>query len=367
MSSLAGVDSVVFEPAFDNQTGVTNVRPLHRNAEPRVTASPASGSDKNVAFFRAGELPVHLFDVIRDKLVVRRVERTAFYIYDIAHVADDAMSEHGLRSENRLLLLHQRQVFLHDLFIVNNRSDLQQVKSSPFRVLLADVDGKFNLHGATHLPLADLQQLIERISQRKDVVLQYIDKREYLPAAGIVPVADNHVIRVVGRYDIFQRAIGVGIFEGQFFQIEGVVHGEMLGNLHILQVERIEARLRLAKREIHRAHLQNAVRVSGREAERKPSVHDVLAEPQRDVRDAIFGLLVADWIEIERTGNAGDGGIEMIAVAGPDDLLQDHRHLFLVYQIGGCRHIRLAVAIKDGGIDGFDGVAQSLQHFVLIL
>ena len=48
MGSLTGVYTVIRQSGFHNDAGGADVRPLHGDAKPGVTTSPASGTDEDI-------------------------------------------------------------------------------------------------------------------------------------------------------------------------------------------------------------------------------------------------------------------------------------------------------------------------------
>ena len=113
------------------------------------------------------------------------------------------------------------------------------------RVLRVDIDGEFDLDRAPHLLLTDFQQLVECGCERKDIVLEQVGEGKYFSAAGVVALANNLIVRVVGRNYEPQRSVGIGVLQVQAEEVEGVIRLETL--CHILQIERIEAGLGLAQ------------------------------------------------------------------------------------------------------------------------
>ena len=70
-------------------------------------------------------------------------------------------------------------------------------------------------------------------------MLQDVGKGDDFASAGIKPVADNLVVRVVGGGYVVQCSVLFRFFDVQFQQVEAVVDGEVVTG--IAQVEGIEA------------------------------------------------------------------------------------------------------------------------------
>ena len=269
------------------------------------------------------------------------------------------------RAQDGLLIGNGRQVLVHHLLVVHDRPDLQQVEGRLLRIRLVDIDRELDLNRASHLRLTDLQQLIERLRQRKDIVLKDIHERENLPPTRIIAIPDDLVVRIIRRDNIFKRTLLFRVLQAEADEVKGVVYGEILRR--VLQVQRVKTGLRLFQGKIHRTHLQNTVWMSGRETQRQATIYDIFTQAQRDIGDSILRLLIADRVEIQRTGHTRDRRIEMILVAVAHHLLQDNSHLLLVDQIGGRRHISLTVTIEHRSIDRLDRVAHYPQHLILLL
>lgn len=71
MCSLTGIYPIVGQSGFHNHTGSRDMRPLHRNTEPCITASPTSRTDKHIILSFIQELLVDLFYLPSNCLIVR--------------------------------------------------------------------------------------------------------------------------------------------------------------------------------------------------------------------------------------------------------------------------------------------------------
>ena len=111
------------------------------------------------------------------------------------------MSQNACRCKYCILLFHKRQVFFHYLLVIHDRANLQQIECSETGIL------------PPHLILSDMQYLIERIGQRKNLMLKNIHKRQYLTPARIVTVTNNLIIRIVCRNNKLQRTVRIRVFQ----------------------------------------------------------------------------------------------------------------------------------------------------------
>ena len=365
MGTLARIDPVVLQTALDDHPRVADMRPLDRNTQPGVAAAPSSRTHQNVTLLLIGKAPVDLLNLVSDRLVVGRIEGTCLDVDHILHVIDDAMPQDTGRAQDGLLIGDGRQVLVHHLLVVHDRPDLQQVEGRLLRIRLVDIDRELDLNRASHLRLTDLQQLIERLRQRKDIVLKDIHERENLSPTRIITIPNNLVVWIIRRDNILQRALLIRVLQAQLDEVKGIVYGEVLRR--ILQVQRIKTGLCLLQGKVHRTHLQDTVWMPGRETQRQAAIYDIFTQAQRDIGDTILSLLITDRVEVQRTGHTRDGRIEMILVAVAHHLLQDNSHLLLVDQVGGRRHISLTVTIEHRSIDRLDRIAHDPQHLILLL
>ena len=155
MRSLAWVNTIIFQTALHDYTGIANMRPLHRNPQPMVTASPTSGTDQHVILLFFRKTTVQFFYFIGNQLVVRRVESTALYIDNILHIRHDAMTEHTGGRKDRFLITDLRQVFIHDFLIIDDRTNLKEIEGCLVVVVRIDIYGKLDLDRTSHLGLPD--------------------------------------------------------------------------------------------------------------------------------------------------------------------------------------------------------------------
>ena len=101
MCALAGIDPIVGQSGFNNDTGRRNVRPLHRNAEPRITASPTPRTHKHIMLPFVKETAVQFLDIVCNQLVVGCRIPLRLHINHILNVFHYTMSQ-------RILALQQQ-------------------------------------------------------------------------------------------------------------------------------------------------------------------------------------------------------------------------------------------------------------------
>ncbi|OAV71626.1 hypothetical protein Barb7_03170 [Bacteroidales bacterium Barb7] len=296
--------------------------------------------------------------------VGRGIERGCFYIDDVANIGDNAVTQCAVGGDEGFLAGGWREVFGYDVLVVHDGTDLQEIEEGIGRSARTKVYGKFNLDGSPHFLLPDVQEFVQCIGEGEDLIAENVGKGEEFAPFRIVAVAYDLIGEIVGGNEVAERAVGIGFLDGKAQEVEGIINREIAGE--VVQVKGVEAGLRFAQGVFGRACLQYVVRMTGREAQGLPAVHDVFAQPEGDAGDAVFRLFVACGVEVEGTGYAGDGRIETAAVGCTDGFLQDDGHLFLINEVGSCRHIGFAVLVKDRGIDGFDGIADDAEHLLSV-
>ena len=178
------------------------MRPLHRNAQPCVTAAPTSRTYKHIISSCIEELQVHLLYFPGNGLIVRSTVSIRLDVDDIINIVHDAMPQWIIRTEHHVFIRYQRQVFVQHFFAVHNRADLQQVECTRLILFTAQGRGKLNLHRAPHFLFTIFQNQLQDACQREYIMLQDIGKRDHLASTGIQTVTDHLVIRIVSRSDI---------------------------------------------------------------------------------------------------------------------------------------------------------------------
>ena len=103
------------------------------------------------------------------------------------------------------------------------------------------------------------------------------------------------------------------------------------------------------------------------EAERLFAVHDGLPQAEGEPDDAFFRRLVAHRVEVQRPGDAGQGGEPQPAVLAAAHFLQDDGHLFLGNDVSRRRDVTTGRGEIDRGIDALDSLGNEAQLLVLVL
>ena len=65
------------------------------------------------------------------------------------------MPQNTGRRKDGFLVLHQAQILVHNLFIIYDRTDLQQIESRPCMIRRVHVDSELNLYRTAHFLLPD--------------------------------------------------------------------------------------------------------------------------------------------------------------------------------------------------------------------
>ena len=105
----------------------------------------------------------------------------------------------------------------------------------------------------------------------------------------------------------------------------------------------------------------------GADAQAGAAIDDVLAETHCQRDGSFLGLLVADGVIVDAACYAADDGIEPAVVLFAHHFLQDDGHLLLVDDVARGRHVVLAAAVEDAGIDGFDGFGKHGETLIAVV
>ena len=361
---LAGVNAVVGQSGFHDDACGRYVRPLHGDAQPGVAASPASRSYQDVVASLLEEALVYSFNLPGYFGVVRGAVSLRLDVDHVVQVVHDAVPQRVVAPQQQVLVGDGGKVFVQHLLAVYDGAYLQEVERPGLVFFPAQVGGKLYLHGAAHFLLSVLQGDLQQPGQGEYIVLQDVGKGDDLSSARVEAVPDDLVIGVVGRGYVVQGSVFFSLLDMQFQQVEPVVLREVFGRM---QVEGVEACLRLAQGNLQFAGLEHLGWVIGGEPEGQASVYNVFPQSECQVDDAFFGLLVAQGVIIQRACYAGHAGVVAVAVLVAHHLLQDDRHLLLVDDVACGLHVCFRVAEEYRGIYAFDGIAKHAQHFILVI
>ena len=132
MCPLTGIYPIVGQSGFHNHTGSRDMRPLHRDAEPSIAASPTSRTDKHIILSFIQELLVDLFYLPGNCLIVGGTIIIGLYIDHIINIIHDTVSQWIIWAENHIFIRNLIQILIQHFFTVYDRTDLQEIKSSGF-------------------------------------------------------------------------------------------------------------------------------------------------------------------------------------------------------------------------------------------
>ena len=130
MRTLAGINAVISQSRLHYHTGCRDVRPLHRNTQPRVAASPTSGTDKHIVLPLVQELLIDLFYLPSNSLIIGSTVAVCLHIDNILNLVHNAMSQRIIRAKNHLIIRYIVQILIQHLLAIHNRTDLQKMEST---------------------------------------------------------------------------------------------------------------------------------------------------------------------------------------------------------------------------------------------
>ena len=252
VGTLGGIHMVVLQGRLDDDAGRTDMRPLHGDTQPVVTRAPASRSHEDVILVLSQEATVDLFYLVGDHRVIHGGEViTGLYIDHINDILRDTVAEGVVRTQQTAVIGYILDILVEHLLGVDDRTYLEEIERSsrlPRRCRL-QIAGELYLYGAAHLLRAVSLYHLQQLRQREYALLEHTAEGYDLPAALVDSIADNLIHGVVGRGNIVQRPVGIGLFYTQFLDVEAVVHLEVVADMR--HVQRIEACLRLTECRLH--------------------------------------------------------------------------------------------------------------------
>ena len=93
VSSLTRVYTIIGQPGLHYHTGGGDMRPLHRNAQPCITAAPTSRTYEHIIPSCIEELQVHFLYFRGNGLIVRSTVSIRLDVDDIINFVHDAMPQ----------------------------------------------------------------------------------------------------------------------------------------------------------------------------------------------------------------------------------------------------------------------------------
>jgi hypothetical protein len=177
----------------------------------------------------------------------------------------------------------------------------------------AHAHGKLDFHGTAQCVGAEFLDVIEKLRQRENVVLEDGRKGDDARTGTAEAVADGVVVARIGGGDIVQRAVGLGIAKGKGCaradaRSDVVRHG--FGGLWLTvggrEVKGHELGLRVAQDIFNAGELDHVARITRTEGERLATVHHGATKAESDGGNAVVGLHGLGGIEVPRTHDAGE-------------------------------------------------------------
>ncbi len=191
MRALARVHAVVRQPGLHDDSRRGDVRPLHRDAQPRVVASPSSRPHQHVAPSLFYEAAVDAVDFSRYGRIVAGRIPVRLDVDHVVHLVVHALADGVVRAYERLLVGYLRQVFVEHHLVVHHRANLQQVEDAG--AVGIQFHGKFYLHFAPHALTPEAQRHPQEFRKREHPLLQHAAERDELAPALVDAVAYHHV------------------------------------------------------------------------------------------------------------------------------------------------------------------------------
>ncbi len=266
------------------------------------------------------------------------------------------MSQRVVGAQQTIAVRYRLHILVEHLLGIHYRTNLEQIELAG--LVGVDIAGELDFHRATHRLASKLHRHLKNLRQWDDIMLEHTGKGNHLASILIYAVVQYLVVGIECGGDVVERAIGYGILHLHLEDVESIVHLKVLA--HVLHVEGIELGLRLAQRLVHLGSLEHLVRMIRTNSQGLTSIHDILAQSERQTSDTLLCRLVAYRIIIERTKHTTHVRVEMVAIGLANHLLKDDRHLFLVDDVASGSHVSLGIAIEHRGIDALDGTSQHL-------
>ena len=151
-----------------------------------------------------------------------------------------------------------------------------------------------------------------------------------------------------------KRAILLSLADRHLDEVEAIIHADIARFLRTLSSQGKEVRLCVAQGNLHLAHLQNLMWVGWADTKAGSTIHDVLSKTHRQRDSSLLGLLVTDGVVVDASCHTTNDRIEAAVVLLAHDLLKDDGHLLLVNHIACGRHVVLAAAIEDAGVNALN-------------
>ena len=100
------------------------MRPLDRNTQPGITASPPSGTNQHIILSFIKELLIHFFYFPSNGLVIRSTVPIGFDINNIIHLIHNAMSQRIVGTQNDIFVRNGCEILIQHLLRIDDRAYL---------------------------------------------------------------------------------------------------------------------------------------------------------------------------------------------------------------------------------------------------
>ena len=129
VGALRRIYMIVLQTCLNDNSGSRDMGPLDWNAQPIVARAPAARTYQDIVFILCQETTVNLLYLVGNDEVVSCSEVIVSLNVDhIDHILRDAMSQRVVRAKQTLRVGNSSQVFIKDLFGVDNRTYLKQIE-----------------------------------------------------------------------------------------------------------------------------------------------------------------------------------------------------------------------------------------------
>ena len=263
-----------------------DMRPFHRHTEPIVGRTPSARTSKDIVFATIEEFSVYPFYLISDGRIVGC--REILVCLDVNHVHEvfvDTVSERHFRTDKHRLIVFLRQC----IFEIRRQVDVQFQLGIDYRTYLEqikldaavgiDIASKLYLHRSAHRIRTIFHRHLHHFRYRSNAILQHSSVGNHLSAAFIESIADDLVVRVIGRDDVHHCAIiHICLLHAYILYIKAVIHFEIL--IGIVHVNGIKHGLGFLQSHVHLAHLQHLPWVIRAYSQRSSAIDDIFSESE---------------------------------------------------------------------------------------
>ena len=281
------------------------------------------------------------------------------------HALDPARADGAAGTDQRTVGVDVAPVHLGIQAVGGDGPYLQHVEDGGAVSSDVQVGGKLDLDAALDFLLRDLKQLVQDVRQREGIVFEDVREGDEFRAGRSRRIHHALVLVVIGGDHAGEVAERAAVRDRDAVQVDRVVDAGL--ELIRLKIKRIHGLLRLRHHQLGCRSLQDIARVFRGETEHLVTVHDGLAQAQGDLGDAVLRRLIADRVEVDRTGHAREGREEIAPVLAAADLLQHDGHLLLGEHVRRGRDVASRRGEIHGGVNALDSLGQQAELLVLVL